>query len=575
MKPLAATKSSISKGTAISVVDATFGWTKSGQATLKEINIVIQASSLIMIVGARIHLCFLTGNVLLRSIPLALQRNCKANIIGIYDFEPLWYENVINACALQKDMYDLPLGDQTILGSRGIAVSGGQKQRIALARAIYSRKKMAIFDDVLTGLYARTEEHVFNNVFGPEGLLNNLGTTVIVVTDKSHRLSSANHIIAIGQQQKVLEQGDFTQLKSAGGGGYVTRLLSQGEPNISVEKKENIKPEKEAITIKKNIETATTTELDNKRQKGDLSTYKYFCNASGPRNVALALIMAVLSAFCMVYSTFWLQKWVNANQQSPNKDFALYLCVYVLLGVAALVTLWVFCWQILLVIIPRSKQILHQNILKSTLEAPLSSLTTTDVGTTMNRIVLTIMRAIILCITAKYFAVIIPFGLVAVYLIQRYYLFTSHQLRLLDIEAKAPLYSHFLENLDGLATIRAYGWQKALLLACIQRWLAFVLDILTAVFVIIVVVFAVTVRSSMTAADVGVALANIVSTNQALTMLIISWTGLETAIEAVSRVRSFSRDTPFEVRQDVEEIDLEEWRSSGAISLENVSASYR
>lgn len=52
MKPLAATKSSISKGTAISVVDATFGWTKSGQATLKEINIVIQASSLIMIVGA-------------------------------------------------------------------------------------------------------------------------------------------------------------------------------------------------------------------------------------------------------------------------------------------------------------------------------------------------------------------------------------------------------------------------------------------------------------------------------------------------------------------------------------------
>lgn len=57
-------------------------------------------------------------------------------------------------------------------------------------------------------------------------------------------------------------------------------------------------------------------------------------------------------------------------------------------------------------------------------------------------------------------------------------------------------------------------------------------------------------------------------------MLIISWTGLETAIEAVSRVRSFSRDTPFEVRQDVEEIDLEEWRSSGAISLENVSASY-
>ncbi|KAI9640923.1 hypothetical protein NHQ30_010764 [Ciborinia camelliae] len=629
MKPLATTKSSNSKGTAISVVDATFGWTKSGQATLEEINIVIQASSLTMIVGpvgcgkSTLVKSFLgetrvsKGFVYVSSREMSFcdqsswlyNATARQNIIGVYDFEPLWYETVINACALQKDMYDLPLGDETIIGSRGTALSGGQKQRIAIARAIYSRKKIAIFDDVLTGLDATTEEQVFYNVFGPGGLFKKLGTTVILVTNKVHRLGAANHIIAIGQQQKVLEQGDFTQLKSAG--GYVSRLLSQEEPEISVEK-ENTKPEKEA-TIMKEIETASSTELDNKRQKGDLSIYKYFCNVSGPRNVALALSMAVLSAFCTVYSTFWLQKWVNANQQSPNKDVALYLCVYALLGVAALVALWVFCWQIFLVVIPRSGQILHQNMLKSTLEAPLSFLTTTDVGTTMNRfsqdmqlidsnlqgssintiegIVLTIMRVIIVCVTAKYFAVTIPFGLGAVYLIQRYYLLTSRQLRLLDIEARAPLYSHFLETLDGLATIRAYGWQSALqkqnhdlmdaaqkpfyLLACIQQWLAFVLDILTAVLVVIVVVFAVTVRSSMTGGDVGVALVNIVSTNQALAMLIISWTGLETAIGAVSRVRSFSRDTPSEIRSDVEEIDLEEWPSSGTISFENVSASYR
>jgi ABC-type multidrug transport system fused ATPase/permease subunit len=74
----------------------------------------------------------------------------------------------------------------------------------------------------------------------------------------------------------------------------------------------------------------------------------------------------------------------------------------------------------------------------------------------------TIMRIILVCITAKYFAIALPFALVSVYLTQRYYLRTSRQVRLLDIEAIDPLFSQFIETLDGLATIRAFGWQHAL-----------------------------------------------------------------------------------------------------------------
>lgn len=46
------------------------------------------------------------------------------------DFDPVWYHTVIDACALQKDINDLQDGDQTLVGSRGLALSGGQKQRI-------------------------------------------------------------------------------------------------------------------------------------------------------------------------------------------------------------------------------------------------------------------------------------------------------------------------------------------------------------------------------------------------------------------------------------------------------------
>ena len=49
----------------------------------------------------------------------------------------------------------------------------------------------------------------------------------------------------------------------------------------------------------------------------------------------------------------------------------------------------------------------------------------------------------------------IPVVAAAVYWLQHTYLSTSRRLRVLEIEAKAPLFSHFLETLSGLATIRA------------------------------------------------------------------------------------------------------------------------
>jgi len=79
------------------------------------------------------------------------------------------------------------------------------------------------------------------------------------------------------------------------------------------------------------------------------------------------------------------------------------------------------------------------------------------------------------------------------YCVQRVYLRTSRQVRLMDLEAKGPLCTHFLESLAGIVTIRAFGWTSAYrkknsvyldlsqvpfyLLFAIQNWLSLVLEL--------------------------------------------------------------------------------------------------
>lgn len=75
------------------------------------------------------------------------------------------YKTVIEACSLKNDLDILPLGDQTIIGERGINLSGGQKQRIQIARALYQDADIFLFDDPFSAVDARTGLHLFKVCF--------------------------------------------------------------------------------------------------------------------------------------------------------------------------------------------------------------------------------------------------------------------------------------------------------------------------------------------------------------------------------------------------------------------------
>lgn len=205
-----------------------------------------------------------------------------------------------------------------------------------------------------------------------------------------------------------------------------------------------------------------------------------------------------------------------------------------------------------------------------------------------------IAKVILLGIFGKYLSATMPVIAASVFLIQRFYLRTSRQVRLLDIEAKAPVYLHFLETANGAKTIRAFGWQHkskeklhALLnrsqkpvyiLYCIQQWLALTLDLIVAVLATILVTIMVVWRESFDPGAVGVSLLSVMTFNLNLALLVKSWTALETSVGAIGRVKSFVENTPSEeaelgIQQPMSGPD--NWPTKGEICFQNVTATYR
>lgn len=212
-----------------------------------------------------------------------------------------------------------------------------------------------------------------------------------------------------------------------------------------------------------------------------------------------------------------------------------------------------------------------------------------SIDETVSQFLSVIVSAVFVFIGSGYVIAVLPLCTIALGLIQVYYLRTSRQLRLLDIEEKAPLFSQFLETVNGVACIRAYGWSEEYteqnyknlnrsqkpyyLLWCIQRWLTLVLDLLNAGVATLVVALATNLEGGSTG-FLGVALFNIVIFSLTLQGLVTAWTQVETALGAINRIRSFILNVENENQEDEVGTVPEDWPERGGIVFKDISASY-
>ncbi|KAK2001812.1 multidrug resistance-like protein [Colletotrichum falcatum] len=623
-----------SRGPAVIMKTASLGWKSDSDPVLNSLDFEVQDGQLVMLVGPVAsgkstllqgllgELPHVTGTIELSShriswceqSPWLINETIRKNIICFSEFDTDFYRQVLKACDLEKDLAQLPEGDQTVIGSKGLALSGGQKQRVALARAVYSRPRIALFDDIFSGVDNQTADAVFERVFSAErGILRAWGSSVVLATQSVGFLSRADMIVTL-QDGKIAEMGSFEDCQKVE--GYVGSLITPGSNDndgdvvFPVEKKTKAVPGDE----------------DKRRQLGDWSVYGYYFGTVGALLVVVMLFLHMTWAFFSTFPTVWLNFWTDANAEAPGQRDAYYLGIYAAFQVGGVFSFAVLIWFVLVPIAARSGINLHQKLLKAVVHAPLSLFTSTDIGSLTTRfsqdiglidrslplaLVVSLAsfftcigKAFLIASASWYIAIGFPVLILVFYYIQSAYLRTSRQLRLLDLEEKAPVYTHFLETLSGLPTLRAHSLTNPsiahshtlidrsqrpfYILLLTQQWLTLVLDLTTAALAILVVGLAVRLRATVSVGLTGVSLVQLISFTETLKMLIQFWTSLETSIGAVARIKNFSEETTDEVEDDalrrsalmatpdgpVTETDMTGWPGSGAVELRDVSASY-
>lgn len=551
--------------------------------------------------------------------PFHMNGTVRESITAFSEPDDRWYATVVKACALGEDLQQMQLGDRTRIGSKGVALSGGQSQRVALARAAYARHDVCLLDDVLSGLDMDTENKVFHNLLGLDGLFRRHATTVILTSSSSKRLPFADHIIVLDDKGRIAEQGSFHDLNI--GGGHISSLdLSQADWRIREQGPSTLdqllasasQDDLPTLPPTKEVLEDADNEFEANKRTGDLSIYAYYAKSVGWFPVVTFMVAISAYVFCISFPQIWLGWWAAANARKPNENLGYWLGIYALLGVAGLASLIVSCWQIIITMVPQSGENFHWRLLNTVLSAPMSFFATTDTGITLNRFsqdlqlidmdlpiaalnfftafMLCIAQIILIGVSSVYAAVSFPVWFIALYFIQKYYLRTSRQLRFLDLEAKSPLYCQFTEMMAGLTTVRAFGWQRALekknrylldrsqrpfyLLFAVQRWLQLVLDLLVAAVAVMLMVLVVELRGFLSGAYVGVALLNVILFSQHLKLVLQYWTMLETHIGAVARVRNFSSTVATEDGPNENSSIPKDWPANGAIEFNGVYASY-
>ncbi|KAJ5477032.1 hypothetical protein N7539_007176 [Penicillium diatomitis] len=518
----------------------TAGWSLDTEAALKSATFGIRTGVLTMIVGPRCcgkstmlkallgEVPIISGRILTifknaafcSQVPWLGHGTIRQTIVVGSAWDSDWYSTIVRACCLQADFDQLPLGDQTLLGLSTKYLSESQQKRVALARALYARESVHVFDDPLQGLDETIEREILDQVFSTSGLLKRAGQTVIMATNsglstytpiksthlannlKAHHLLYADSVIYLNENGQTIQQDSYEA---------PAIRHCQNSPGMKPKDHQATNGVTSASLQRPTVSPDVQWERGHKPETGDLEACLLYIRSVGMPVLLLLLVCTISFVLSFILQQVWLNWWTLSNKARPNQDIGFWLGIYGALGCFALFLTFLVHWLFSVILAPRTAHRFCENLLEALLRyahcrlnsREISSSKQDDHSTTpgltcplerenaMNRwdslhthklnqdlglidgalpetfeltlyTILSVLGESILIFIGSSFilATVVPVVLLYVFYIGKCYVRTARQLRILDNQAKADLLSHHEDLVSGNMIIRAYGWLK-------------------------------------------------------------------------------------------------------------------
>ncbi|OMJ86286.1 hypothetical protein SteCoe_12274 [Stentor coeruleus] len=395
----------------------------------------------------------------------------KENILMGRTLDPEFYTEVINSCALIKDLEILSNGDETVIGDRGTTLSGGQKARICLARAVYSDANIFLLDDPLSAVDPEVANYIFDHCI--RGILKD--KTVILVTHQVQFMSQADNILVLNGGSNLF-YGSYKDLKKR---EDVKQLIGDYAFRKSEKTKKKVK---QTVVKEENKEKEIFEEQEITEGKAGLKIYwRYFLY--GYKNSFIVFLIFCLIVICQViYQAcfYWISFWSKQDDQSNN---------YYIGVLGVLVGIYFFTFSLrnysIIKCNLRSNIQLHNEALKSVALTDSLFFDKNPTGRIINRFskdigaidgplqafayesinagVLIISNIIVAIIVMPYTTIIIPFAAIIIICIFKYGAPVVLQLKKFELIARGPILTTITSCLNGLPTIRCLNLQEKFL----------------------------------------------------------------------------------------------------------------
>ncbi|VAH82613.1 unnamed protein product [Triticum turgidum subsp. durum] len=335
------------------------------------------------------------------------------------------YEEVLQGCALDRDLELWANGDMTVVGERGVNLSGGQKQRIQLARALYSDSDVYFLDDPFSAVDAHTSAHLFK-----ECLLRLMSSkTVMYVTHQLEFLRDSD-LVLVMKDGRIVQSGKYDDL-IADKDGELSKQMAAHDQSLSqvnpakahgLPKSKKQKKQIEATEIESDghvIGRECEEERESGRVKWDVYR-KFVTSAYGGGLIPVVLLCQVLFQGLQICSNYWIAWAAEREDQVSKKKM---IGIFVLLSAGSSVFILGRAVFLSTIAIETAQQ-LFLGMSRNIFRAPMSFFDSTPSSRILNR---------------------------------SYYISSARELARMVGIRKAPVLHHFSETVSGAATIRCFN----------------------------------------------------------------------------------------------------------------------